>query len=167
MRAAARQAQLRISEQTRAESCGDEDDLLEAPHLRDASHEEDDDDHGYDELDDSDLDSDQDDSDEYNEQPSYTLTDDSQPSIQNIIKTAAESRASKLQLQLSGTLLQRKRNTTRTQTQAHVSTTEQWHPSPEHARCHSPAMGPFATTKSSVATSTSHRSSADTSFERQ
>jgi histone deacetylase HOS2 len=82
MRAAARQAQLRISEQTRAESCGDEDEyeggLPEAPHLRDASHEEDDDDHGYDELDDSDLDSDTDSSDEYNEQQSYTLRDDSQ-----------------------------------------------------------------------------------------
>jgi histone deacetylase HOS2 len=78
MRAAARQAQLRIAEQTRAESCGDEDEyendnLLEAPHAvrdaqSDASHEEDDD-QGYDSLDDTDFSSsssDQD-ADEYND----------------------------------------------------------------------------------------------------
>jgi hypothetical protein len=65
MRAAARQAALRISEQTRAKSCGDDDgdehDLLQAPHIQD----------------DSDFSSDQD-ADEYNDNRACTPRDDSQ-----------------------------------------------------------------------------------------
>ncbi|KAG9519539.1 histone deacetylase, partial [Aureobasidium melanogenum] len=81
MRAAARQAQLRITEQSRAESCGDDDlEVRDAPHdalddqdsLSDDSH-GDDDDHVDGSLDDSDYSRDDD---EYNDTRTYHLRDD-------------------------------------------------------------------------------------------
>ncbi|KAH0281512.1 histone deacetylase, partial [Aureobasidium melanogenum] len=85
MRAAAHQAQLRIAEQSRAESCGDDDDsdVREAPHdafndqdsLSDDSDGEDDD-HLDSSLDDSDYSRDDD---EYNDTRSYHLRNDRNP----------------------------------------------------------------------------------------
>ncbi|KAI4726592.1 histone deacetylase [Aureobasidium sp. EXF-10728] len=91
MRAAARQASRRIAEQSRAESCGDEDEdhVLETPHEhdQDALSNGSDDEHngpGYHSLSDGDFshddsdDDDDDDDDDYNDTGSYYLRDDQQ-----------------------------------------------------------------------------------------
>ena len=104
MRAAARQAQLRISAQAGAESCGAEDedhhDLPEAPDALSSDSHEDDEDDVYDALDDSDQDSD-DDQDEYDDHHPYTIRDDSFSRRSNTPQTLPARTSTRLPLRVA------------------------------------------------------------------